>query len=113
MTGKGISSPPPTLVWEDMIRFKRTFVDDVPASNEKSLQEAGIRAIQGRAHFVGPASLEVGDETLVGRHLVISAGARHALLAIPGEEHLTTSPDLLPQPRRPVESAAPPRRLTW
>ena len=32
MAGKGISSPPPTLVWEDMIRFKRTFVDDVPAS---------------------------------------------------------------------------------
>jgi glutathione reductase (NADPH) len=95
MTGKGISSPPPTLVWEDMIRFKRTFVDDVPASNERSLQEAGIRAIQGRAHFVGPASLEVGDETLVGRHLVISAGARHAPLAIPGEEHLTTSTEFL------------------
>ena len=95
MTGKGISSPPPTLVWEDMIRFKRTFVDDVPASNERSLQEAGIRAIQGRAHFVGPASLEVGDETLVGRHLVIAAGARHAPLAIPGEEHLTTSTEFL------------------
>jgi glutathione reductase (NADPH) len=78
-----------------MIRFKRTFVDDVPASNERSLREAGIRAIQGRAHFVGPASLEVGDETLVGRHLVISAGARHAPLAIPGEEHLTTSTEFL------------------
>jgi glutathione reductase (NADPH) len=78
-----------------MIRFKRTFVDDVPASNERSLQEAGIRAIQGRAHFVGPASLEVGDETVVGRHLVISAGARHAPLAIPGEEHLTTSTEFL------------------
>ena len=48
MTGKGISSPPPTLVWEDMIRFKRTFVDDVPASNERSLQEAGIRDSRAR-----------------------------------------------------------------
>ena len=56
MTGKGISSPPPTLVWEDMIRFKRSFVDDVPASNERSFLEAGIRTIQGRAHFVDPAS---------------------------------------------------------
>jgi glutathione reductase (NADPH) len=103
MAGKGISSPGPSLVWPDMVRFKHTFVDDVPASNDRSFAEAGIRAIQGRAHFVGPASLRVGDETLVGRHVVIAAGARHAPLAIPGEEHLTTSTefmDLEKLPRR-------------
>ena len=31
MMGKGVSSPVPTLVWPDMIRFKHTFVDAVPA----------------------------------------------------------------------------------
>jgi glutathione reductase (NADPH) len=105
MTGKGISSPVPTLIWPEMIRFKHTFVDGVPASNEKSFTEAGIRAIQGRAHFVGPTSLRVGDETLVARHVVIAAGARHAPLGIPGEEHLTTSTqflDLEQLPRRVV-----------
>lgn len=105
MTGKGVSSPVPTLDWPEMIRFKHTFVDDAPASNEKSFTEAGIRAIQGRAHFVGPTSLRVGDETLVGRHVVIAAGARHAPLGIPGEEHLTTSTqflDLEQLPRRVV-----------
>src|SRR6266852_1410421 len=95
MMGKGISSPVPTLVWPDMIRFKHTFVDGVPASNEKSFAEAGIRAIQGRAHFVGPTSLRVGDETLVGRHVVIATGARHAPLGIPGEEYLATSTEFL------------------
>src|SRR5918999_101392 len=95
MMGKGISAPVPTLVWPDMIRFKRGFADGVPASNEQSFTEAGIRAIQGRAQFVGPTSLRVGDETLVGRHLVIATGARHAPLAIPGEEHLTTSTEFL------------------
>ena len=95
MIGKGISSPAPTLAWPDMIRFKHTFVDGVPASNEQSFTDAGIRAIQGRAHFVGPTSLRVGDETLVGRHVVIAAGARHAPLGIPGEEYLTTSTDFL------------------
>jgi glutathione reductase (NADPH) len=105
MTGKGISSPVPTLVWPDMIRFKRTFVDDAPASNEKSFTEAGIRAIQGRAHFGRPTSLRVGDDTLVGRHVVIAAGSRHAPLGIPGEEYLTTSTqflDLDQLPRRVV-----------
>jgi glutathione reductase (NADPH) len=77
MMGRGISSSVPTLAWQDMIRFKHTFVDGVAASYEKSFTEAGIRAIQGRAHFVGPASLRVGDDALVGRHVVIAAGARH------------------------------------
>jgi glutathione reductase (NADPH) len=88
-----------------MIRFKHTFVDGAPASYERSFTEAGIRAIQARAHFVGPSSLRVEDETLVGRHVVIAAGARHAPLGIPGEEYLTTSTqflDLDPLPRRVV-----------
>src|SRR6266851_2779124 len=105
MTGKGISSPVPTLAWPEMIRFKHTFVDGGPASNERSFTEAGIRAIQGRAHFVGPTSLRVEDETLVARHVVIAAGARHAPLGIPGEEYLTTSTqflDLEQLPRRVV-----------
>jgi glutathione reductase (NADPH) len=95
MTGNGVSSPAPTLVWPDMIRFKQSFVDGVPAATEQSFTEAGIRVIQGRAHFVGPTSLQVGGETLVGRHVVIATGARHAPLAIPGEEYLTTSTELL------------------
>jgi hypothetical protein len=45
--GKGISSPPPTLVWEDMIRFKRTFVDDVAASNEKGARRPGSARFKG------------------------------------------------------------------
>jgi glutathione reductase (NADPH) len=54
---------------------------------------------------VGPSSLQVGDETLEGHHVVIAAGARHAPLAIPGEEYLTTSTeflDLEELPRRVV-----------
>ena len=74
MMGKGVSSPVPTLVWPDMIRFKHTFVDAVPASVEQSFTKAGIRAVQGRAHFVGPTSLQVGDETLgiVGTALLVT-----------------------------------------
>jgi glutathione reductase (NADPH) len=102
MQGKGISSPPPQLVWPELIRFKRTFVDDAPASNAQSFADAGIRAIQQRAHFVGPTTLQVADDTLDARHVAIAAGARHAPLGIPGEEYLTTSTqfldlDLLPR----------------
>jgi hypothetical protein len=58
---------------EDMIRFKRTFVDDVAASNVKGSRRPGSARFKG-APRRRPGSLEVGDETFVGRHLVISAG---------------------------------------
>lgn len=105
LQGNGVSAPPPTLVWPDLIRFKHTFVDHVPAANAKSFADAGIRAIQGRGHFVGPSSFRVEDETLEARHVVIAGGARRAPLGIPGEAHLTTSTqflDLDQLPRRVV-----------
>jgi glutathione reductase (NADPH) len=95
MQGKGLPAPSPSLVWPEMARFKRTFTDGVPEAMGQSFKEAGIHAVHGRGHFVGPASLRVGDETYLGRHVVIAAGARHAPLGIPGEELLTTSTGFL------------------
>jgi glutathione reductase (NADPH) len=91
MQGSGISAPAPTLAWSDMIAFKRTIIEHVPTDVENGFREAGITALHGRAHFVGPTALAVGDETITGGHVVIAGGARHAPLGIPGEEHLTTS----------------------
>jgi glutathione reductase (NADPH) len=48
----------------------------------------------------------VGGETLVGRHVVIAGGARHATLGIPGEDQLTTSTQFL-------ELAHLPRRIVF
>jgi glutathione reductase (NADPH) len=95
MQGKGISAPPPTLAWSDMVRFKRTFTDNVPSSTETGLHDAGIPSVQGRAQFTGPTSLRVNGEILDARHVVIAAGARHAPLGIPGEENLLTSTGFL------------------
>lgn len=95
MQGKGSPAPAPTLEWSDMIRFKRTFVDGVPAAMDQGFNDAGMRTVHGRARFVDSTSLRVGDETYVANHVVIAAGARHAPLGIPGEEHLTTSSGFL------------------
>jgi glutathione reductase (NADPH) len=95
MQGKGLSGPAPALAWPEMIRFKRTFTDGVPAGMDQSFKDAGMLTVHGRARFAGPASLRVADETYAGKHVVIAAGARHAPLGIPGEEHLTTSTGFL------------------
>jgi len=105
MQGKGVSTPGLSISWPDLIRFKRTFTYPVPAQNEQSFAEAGMIMRHGRAHFVDRTSVQVGEDTLVGRHVVIATGARHAPLGIPGEEHLTTSTqflDLEELPRRIV-----------
>ena len=105
MQGNGVTAPGVSVRWADLIRFKRAFTDPVPEQTERSFAQAGISAWHGRAHFVDRTSLQVGAETLVGRQVVIAAGARHAPLGIPGEEHLTTSTqflDLDALPRRIV-----------
>lgn len=91
MQGRGLAAPAPTLAWSDMIRFKRTFTESVPTSTESGFRKAGIVTVQGRAQFVGSSSLQVNGEAYEARHVVIAAGAEHASLGIPGEEHLLTS----------------------
>src|ERR671919_1659618 len=91
MQRSGVSAPAPTLAWSDLSAFKRTIIEHVPTDVENGFREAGITALHGRAQFVGPTTLAVGDETITGGHVVIAAGARHAPLGVPGEDHLTTS----------------------
>ncbi len=91
MQGKGVSAPGLSLSWPDLIRFKRTFTDPVPEGTEHSFAETGITMRHGRARFVDRTTVQVGDDTLVGRHVVIATGAQHARLQIPGEELLATS----------------------
>jgi glutathione reductase (NADPH) len=105
MQGRGLAAPAPALAWADMARFKRTFTDGVPEAMSESFKEAGILAVQGRAHFVGPTSLRAGEEIYSGRYVVIAAGARHAPLGIPGEDHLTTSTGFLDLPELPQKVA--------
>jgi glutathione reductase (NADPH) len=95
MQGKGVWAPGLALDWADLIRFKHSFVDDVPTSTDESFKRAGIVTVHGRARFVDRLTVQVGEETLVGRHVVIATGARHAPLGIPGEEYLTTSTGFL------------------
>lgn len=95
MQGRGLGGPVPAIAWPDLVAFERSFVEGVPAATEASLREAGITPIRGRARFLDPTTVAVGDDRLSARHIVVAAGARHAPLGIPGEEYLTTSTEFL------------------
>ena len=90
MQGRGVSGDA-HISWPELMQFKRTFTDPVPADREKAFQEAGIATYRGPARFVSPNRLSVDGQVLEARHFVVAAGAKPRLLGIPGEEYLLTS----------------------
>ena len=102
MDGNGISSKEAKIDWPSLMRFKKTFTDPVPGKREKAFAKAGIAAFHGRTHFVDQKTLQVNNDVLTGRFVLIAAGAKPATLGISGEAYLTTSDrflelDQLPQ----------------
>src|ERR1700681_1424069 len=91
MKGKGIQAAKLQIDWPELMRFKRSFTEPVPKRREEGFTKAGVAAFHGRAHFVDPTAVQVGEEILGGRYVVIAAGEVPADLEIPGTEHLTTS----------------------
>ena len=95
MAGKGIRAEKLQIDWPELMRFKRSFTEPVTKRREDGFTKAGIAAFHGRARFVGPTSVQVGEVILDGRFVVIAAGEAPADLNIPGAEHLTTSDQFL------------------
>src|SRR6266849_8802797 len=100
MRGHGVAGKL-DIDWRDLIAFKRTFTDSVPAKHERMYAEKGIDTFHGHARFTGRNTIRVNDELLTGRHFLIAAGAEPVKLGIPGEEYLGTSEDFLNLERLP------------
>ncbi len=84
-----------SIEWPNLMRFKRTFTEPVPAAREAAYQRAGIAAFHGAARFTGPTTIAINDEALEANNIVIAAGAHPVKLGIPGEEFITTSDQFL------------------
>ncbi len=105
MRGHGIAGDA-RIDWRELARFKRTFVEPVPAMKERGFASAGIAMFHGDARFVGPNALTVGGTLLKSRQVLIASGAMPAPLGVPGEEYLIDS-------ARFLELEAFPRRIVF
>ncbi len=95
MKGRGVTRDGAGIKWPELMRFKRAMIKPVSRHREEGFGKAGITAHHGRARFVGSRAVQVGQEVLEARHVVIATGATPARLGIPGEEHAITSDQFL------------------
>jgi glutathione reductase (NADPH) len=95
MAGKGVQTSRVAIDWQELMRFKRSETAQAPTFFEHNFARAGIEGFHGRAHFVGPTAVAVGQDILVGRHVLIATGAMPAALPFPGAEYLTLSDQFL------------------
>jgi len=72
MAGKGVPAGSLTIDWPELIRFKRSLVDPTSARTEQTWAKMGVEQFHGRARFVGPTTLAVGDDRLTGRRVLIA-----------------------------------------
>jgi glutathione reductase (NADPH) len=101
MADMGVPAASLTIDWPALMRFKRSLVDPTPQRTEQAWAKMGVEQFHGRARFVGPTTLAVGDDRLAGRRVLIAAGAMPAPLKFPGAERLATSEDFLNLDRMP------------
>ena len=95
MQGKGVVVEHARIDWSELMRFKRSFTDPLPKAREDNFIQAGIAVFHGRARFVGRNAVEVGEDVLEGRFVVVATGAQPVRLNIPGEDLLTASDQFL------------------
>lgn len=95
MKGQGIQPGGLHIDWPELMRFKRSFTEPVPAKHEEEFARTGVVAFHGRAHFVDASTVQVGQDRLEGRYVVIATGQKPADLKIAGTEYLTTSEQFL------------------
>lgn len=101
MQGLGVAADNVQIRWAELMQFKRRFTDPVPQNRLAGYQQAGIATFQGRARFLDQTTLQVGEDKLAARHVVIASGAKPRDLGIPGAELVTTSEQFLELPDLP------------
>lgn len=93
--GKLVQTADVNVDWATLVRFKREFTDSIPEKSEKGYQDKGMTTLHGAARFRSPNELQVGDEVVQARHVLIAAGSRPATLDFDGNQHLTTSDEFM------------------
>ena len=96
----GVFTSVPALSWPDLLRFKRTFTDPVPAQRLNTYRDAGITVLHEQISFKDASTLIAGAREVQAQNVVIASGAREVHVAR-GDDALLTSEMFLELPELP------------
>lgn len=102
MDGKGVDGKI-NINWAELMKFKKSFTDPVPAAREKGFEKLGIKYFKGRAKFVNKNTVKIGEDELTGKYILLANGATPAKLNIESEELITYSDIFLELEKLPKE----------
>jgi glutathione reductase (NADPH) len=77
--------------WRELVAFKRTFTESLPARFESMYAEMGATVLHGSAHFTSPATVAIDHTEYSAEHILIATGAKPLPLSVLGEELVTDS----------------------
>ena len=94
LQGKGITGKP-EINWSDLMRFKNTFTEPMPAKVENGFRKNGVKTFHEKAEFIGKNKLQLGNEQIEAEKILIATGAQPRPMGIPGANYALTSTDFL------------------
>src|SRR6185437_11024669 len=94
LAGRGVRGDT-SIAWRELMSFKRTFTDPVPAQRERGYRQEGIDSFRGTARFSGPNEMAVDGARIEARNIALACGAEPLPLGIPGQEYAITHEEFL------------------
>ncbi|MEQ8624451.1 MAG: NAD(P)/FAD-dependent oxidoreductase [Vicingaceae bacterium] len=94
LKGKGINIFP-NVNWKDVMKFKQSFVDEMPPKIEEGYKKKGIDTFHSSAKFLSENTLAVGMEKVRAKKTVIASGSKPRVLEFEGGRLAKSSTDFL------------------
>lgn len=103
--GYGWTPPQSEFHWSKLVAAIQSEIQRLNQVYARSLQEAGVELIRGRASFVDAHTLQIADRQVTAEHILIAVGGKPAKLDIPGIELAIASKELFQLPQQPQRIA--------
>lgn len=103
--GYGWDAVQPHFNWPSLAAIVDAEVNRLSQLHISFLDKSGVELIQGKAAFIDPHSIEVGNYKFTAERILIATGSEAILPDIPGIEHALTSREVFKLPEQPKRIA--------
>lgn len=77
--------------WNAIKLYRDKYIKRLNAIYESGLDNMKVTRFQGVGSFVNSHTIQIGDQQITGKHILIATGGKPKNLGVPGEEHVIDS----------------------